>query len=83
MSAVNIETAWRLPRRLLQGIKLPPNSHDLTCLYQPHLGKKAGLILWPASQWQHPFYHLEPHPRLPNYVSTDHFMEHLGGGIRY
>ncbi|MFZ0417931.1 MAG: outer membrane beta-barrel protein [Candidatus Sulfotelmatobacter sp.] len=84
---VNIETAWRATQGVyIQGIEnYRPILTDFNLLYQPHLGKKAGLDLMAGiGSGDTRFY--APGASTPgyaNYVSTDHFMEHLGGGIRY
>ena len=84
---VNVETAWRATQGVyLQGIEnYRPILTDFNLLYQPHLGKKAGLDLMAGiGSGNTRFYQPGAStPGYPNYVSTDHFMEHLGGGIRY
>jgi opacity protein-like surface antigen len=83
----NIETAWRATQGVyITGIEnYRPILTDFNLLYQPHLGKKAGLDLMAGiGSGDTRFY--APGPSCSgcaNYVSTDHFMEHLGGGIRY
>lgn len=84
---VNVETAWKAT----QGVYFSgqenyrPILTDFNLLYQPHLGKRAGLDLMAGiGAASTRFY--APGPSCSgcvNYVSTDHFMEHLGGGIRY
>jgi opacity protein-like surface antigen len=84
---VNIETAWRATQGVYaSGIEnYRPILTDFNLLYQPNLGKKIGLDLMAGiGAGDTRFY--APGPSTPgyaNYVSTDHFMEHLGGGIRY
>jgi opacity protein-like surface antigen len=83
----NVETAWRAS----QGVYIAgeenfrPILTDFNLLFQPRLGKKAGLdLLAGIGVGATRFY--APGPSCSgcaNYVSTDHFMEHLGGGIRY
>jgi len=85
---VNIETAWRATQGVYgsgSGLNYRPILTDFNLLFQPRLGKKAGLDLMagigPASTR---FYTPGPSsPGYANYESTDHFMEHLGAGIRY
>jgi hypothetical protein len=84
---INIETAWRAT----QGVYSPgvenyrPVLTDFNLLFQPHLTKKIGLDLTGGiGAGSARFY--APGPSCSgciNSVSTDHFMEHLGGGIRY
>jgi opacity protein-like surface antigen len=84
---VNVETAWRATQGVyLSGVEnYRPILTDFNLLYQPHLGKKAGLDLMAGiGAGSTRFY--QPGPSCSgciNYVSTDHFMEHLGGGIRF
>jgi hypothetical protein len=85
---VNVETAWRAT----QGVYFAgeenyrPILTDFNLLYQPRLGKKLGLdLMGGIGAASTRFY--SPGPSCgscgPDYVSTDHFMEHLAGGIRY
>jgi opacity protein-like surface antigen len=86
---INVETAWRAT----QGVYGPTSDEenyrpiltDFNLLYQPHLGKKAGLDLMAGIGSASTRFYAPgaSTPGYPNYVSTDHFMEHLGGGIRY
>ena len=84
---VNIETAWRAT----QGVYFAgeenyrPILTDFNALWQPHLGNRLGAdLLAGIGAADTRFY--QPGPSCSgciNYVSTDHFMEHLGGGIRF
>jgi hypothetical protein len=84
---INIETAWRASQGVyISGIEnYRPILTDFNLLYQPHLGKKVGLDLMAGiGAGDTRFY--APGPSCSgcvNYVSTNHFMEHLGGGIRF
>jgi hypothetical protein len=84
---VNIETAWRATQGVYQtGVEnYRPILTDFNLLYQPRLGKKLGLdLMGGIGAGSTRFY--APGPSCSgciNYVSTDHFMEHLGGGLRY
>jgi opacity protein-like surface antigen len=84
---VNVETAWRATQSTYPnlGENYRPILTDFNLLYQPHLSKKVGLDLMAGiGSGDTRFY--TPGPTCPgcaNYGSTDHFMEHLGGGIRY
>jgi opacity protein-like surface antigen len=84
---INIETAWRASQGVyISGIEnYRPILTDFNLLYQPRLGKKAGLdLLAGIGAGDTRFY--APGPSCSgcvNYVSTNHFMEHLGGGIRF
>lgn len=84
---INIETAWRASQGVyISGLEnYRPLLTDFNLLYQPRLGKKAGLDLMAGiGAGDTRFYAPGPStPGYPNYVSTDHFMEHLGGGIRF
>jgi hypothetical protein len=83
----NVETAWRATQGVyVSGIEnYRPILTDFNLLFQPKLGSHAGLDLMAGiGVGATRFY--APGPSSPygyNYVSTDHFMEHLGAGIRY
>ena len=84
---VNVETAWRATQGtyITDIYNYRPILTDFNLLYQPHLGKKAGLDLMAGIGAASTRYYI-PGPSTPgyaNYISSDHFMEHLGGGIRY
>jgi hypothetical protein len=84
---VNVETAWKAT----QGVYISGSENyrpiltDFNLLYQPHLGKRVGADLMAGiGAADTRFY--APGPSCSgcvNYLSTDHFMEHLGAGIRY
>jgi hypothetical protein len=84
---VNVETAWRATQGTYPalGENYRPILTDFNLLFQPHLGKRAGLDLMAGiGSADTRFYQPGPStPGYPNYGSTDHFMEHLGGGIRF
>jgi len=83
----NVETAWRAT----QGVYVSgqenyrPILTDFNLLFQPKLGPHAGLdLMGGIGVGATRFY--APGPSCSgciNYVSTDHFMEHLGAGVRY
>jgi hypothetical protein len=83
----NVQTNWRATQaNYVEGQEnYRPILTSFNLLFQPRLGAKIGADLMagigPASTR---FY--EPGPSCSgcvNYVSTDHFMEHLGAGIRF
>lgn len=84
---VNVETSWRATQgQYVPGVEnYRPILTDFNLLWQPRLGKKAGVdIMGGIGAAATRFY--QPGPSCSgclNYVSTDHFMEHLGAGIRY
>jgi len=84
---INVETAWRATQGtyLAQEINYRPILTDFNLLWQPHLTKKIGLdLMGGIGAADTRFYSPGPsEPGVANYESTDHFMEHLGGGIRY
>jgi opacity protein-like surface antigen len=83
----NVETAFRAT----QGSYIPgevnyrPILTDFNGLWQPRLGKKLGLdVMAGIGAADTRFYAPGPStPGVANYESTDHFMEHIGGGVRY
>lgn len=84
---INIGSAWRATQGVyLAGVEnYRPVLTDFNLLYQPRIGKKLGLdLMGGIGAGSTRFY--APGPSCSgcvNYVSTDHFMEHLGGGLRY
>jgi opacity protein-like surface antigen len=84
---VNVETAWRATQGVYDYgvVNYRPILTDFNLLYQPRLSKKVGFdLLAGIGAADTRYYQPGPStPGYPNYVSTDHFMEHLGGGLRY
>ncbi len=86
---VNVETAWRATQGTYGGADTGTNARpiltDFNALYQPRLGKKLGLDLMAGigAADTRLYEQGASQPGVSNYLSTDHFMEHLGGGIRY
>jgi hypothetical protein len=84
---VNVETAWKATQGvyIFDELNYRPILTDFNLLYQPQIGKKLGLDLMAGiGAGDTRFY--TPGASCSgcvNYESTDHFMEHLGGGIRY
>ena len=83
----NLETAWRLRQANYAGYeKYRPILTDFNALFQPRLGKKAGLDLFAGIGVASTRFSLPASCGIPgciNYTSSNHFMEDLGGGIRY
>ena len=84
------ETAWRASQgKTIYGQPYRPILYDFNAMYQPTLGKKAGLDLWAGIGAQSTrFYTALPtscsyFSGCTYYLSSNHFMEHLGAGIRY
>jgi outer membrane protein W len=86
---INVETAWRATQaNYFQPETFRPILTDFNALYQPRLGKKVGLDLMggigiAATRFYLPQITSCSFTGCINYTSSDHFMEHLGGGIRY
>jgi hypothetical protein len=88
----NIGTAWRASQGDYgsgTGITFRPILTDFNALYQPRLGKKFGLDLFGGIGIASSRFYV---PQIVscnigsgciNYTSSNHFMEDLGGGIRY
>jgi hypothetical protein len=88
----NIGTAWRASQGDYgtgSGITFRPILTDFNALYQPRLGKKVGLDLFGGIGIASSRFYV---PQIVscnigsgciNYTSSNHFMEDLGGGIRY
>ncbi len=87
----NVETAWRASQGVYAGenVNYRPILTDFNALYQPKLGKKIGLDLMggigvAATRFYEPtIVQCSYFGGCINYTSSDHFMEHLGAGIRY
>jgi hypothetical protein len=84
------ETAWRASQgATIYGQPYRPILYDFNAMYQPRLGKKAGADFWAGIGGQSTrFYTASPtscsyFSGCIYYVSSNHFMEHLGAGIRY
>jgi Outer membrane protein beta-barrel domain len=88
----NVETAWKASQGIYAGENetYRPILTDFNALFQPKMGKRIGLDLMggigvAATRFYVPeitscsFYS----GGCINYTSSDHFMEHLGAGIRY
>jgi hypothetical protein len=88
----NIGTSWRASQGDYgsgTGITFRPILTDFNALYQPRLGKKFGLDLFGGIGIASSRFYV---PQIVscnigsgciNYTSSNHFMEDLGGGIRY
>jgi hypothetical protein len=85
----NWETAWRASQgAYAEGENFRPILTDFNALYQPRLGKKIGLDVMggigiSATRFYLPEITSCNFTGCINYDSSHHFMEHLGGGIRY
>jgi len=88
----NIGTAFRASQGDYgsgTGITFRPILTDFNALYQPHLGKKFGLDLFGGIGISSARFYVNQVVSCNfgsgciNYTSSNHFMEDLGGGIRY
>jgi len=83
------DTAWRGGQGNYGGIGLPyrPILFDFNAVYQPRLGKKAGLDLFGGVGWQSTRFYSANYTcnffNCINYVSSNHFLVDVGAGIRY
>lgn len=88
----NVETAFRASQGIYAGENetYRPILTDFNALYQPKLSKKIGLDLMGGIGVAATRFYV---PEITscsyfsggciNYTSSDHFMEHLGAGVRY
>ncbi|MFY9911856.1 MAG: outer membrane beta-barrel protein [Candidatus Sulfotelmatobacter sp.] len=88
----NIETAWKASQGIYSGENetYRPILTDFNALFQPKFGKKLGLDLMGGIGVAATRFYV---PEITscsyfsggciNYTSSDHFMEHLGAGVRY
>lgn len=86
----NFETAWRASQASYDGFETyRPILTDFNAMYQPRLGKKAGLDLMGGIGIDSTRFYVPAIVSCSffggciNYTSSNHFMEHVGGGIRY
>lgn len=83
------DTTWRASQGNYAGIGLPyrPILFDFNAVYQPRLGKKAGLDLFGGVGWQSTRFYSGTYTcsyfNCINYVSSNHFLVDVGAGIRY
>ena len=85
-----IETSWRASQASYFSYETyRPILTDFNAIYQPRLGKKAGLDLFggigiDSTRFYVPYAtSCSYFSGCINYTTQDHFMQHLGGGIRY
>ena len=85
---LNVETSWRDKKTTYDGYETyRPIFTDVNALFQPQLRKKIGLDLMAGVGVDSNRFYL-PGMTCGSvagtcYVSSDHFMEHLSGGVRY
>lgn len=83
------DVAWRGRQGNYGGEGLPyrPIIFDFNGVYQPRLSKKAGIDLMGGIGWQSTRFYSQNYTcsyfSCTNYVSTNHFLVDVGGGIRY
>lgn len=82
----NVETAWLATQGAYgtgTGENYRPILTDFNFLYQPHLGKRIGLDLMGGIGAADTRIYAQGVSCQSCYYSYDHFMEHLGGGVRF
>lgn len=85
---VSGELAWRSSRNLYAGFQpYRPLFYDFNGIYAPKLGKHGGAELmagvgWESLRFYQPFLTCGAFT-CTNFVSSNHFMGHFGGGLRY
>jgi hypothetical protein len=83
----NVETAWRYKQTSYYGYETyRPIFTDVNALFQPKLSRKFGLDLMGGIGIASNRFDLLgscSSPGCVNYTSSNHFMEDLGGGLRY
>jgi len=81
------EIAWRASRNVYAGFQpYRPLFYDVGAVYAPHTQKfgaelQAG-IGWESLRFYQPFFNCG-FSGCSNFVSSNHFMGHFGGGLRY
>jgi hypothetical protein len=84
----SVETMWRATQGFnsFADLNYRPILTTFNLLFQPRLGKRIGADITagigPADTRYYQPGTLSS-PGYANYASTDHFMEHIGGGIRF
>ena len=82
------ELAWRASRNLYAGFQpYRPLLYDFNGIYVPKLGKHAAAELmagigWESLRFYQPFLTCS-FVTCTDFVSSNHFMGHFGGGLRY
>ncbi len=85
---VSGELAWRASQNLYAGFQpYRPLFYDFNGIYAPKFGKHAGAELmagigWESLRFYQPFTTCS-FITCTNFVSSNHFMGHFGGGLRY
>jgi hypothetical protein len=83
----NLETAWRYRQTNYEGYETyRPIFSDVNALFQPKVSKKISLDLFAGIGIASNRFNLLASCGIPgcvNYTSSNHFMEDLGGGVRY
>jgi hypothetical protein len=82
----NFETTWRASQASIGGQPYRPIILDFNGMYQPKLGRKAGLDLFGGVGWQSTRYYLPFCTgtfSCNNFVSSHHFLVDAGAGLRY
>jgi hypothetical protein len=88
---INIETSWRASQADYFGAyeTYRPILTDFNALFQPKLGKKVGVDLFGGIGIASTRFYVNYATSCNyfsgciNYTTSDHFMEDLGGGLRY
>jgi hypothetical protein len=83
------EVAWRAHQNLYQGFQpFRPIFFDFNGVFAPQFGNRVGLNLMAGigaetARFYQPVYNCTYFGGCTNYVSTNHFMGHFGGGVRF
>jgi hypothetical protein len=84
---VNVETAWRATQGVYDGadsgLNYRPILTDFNALWQPHLGHRLGADIMAGIGSADTRIYEQGVSCSQCYNSSDHFMEHLGAGIRF
>lgn len=86
---VGAEAAWRARQNIdLFGQPYRPILYDFNAVLAPPLGKKAqasfqGGIGWESIRFYSPFFQCSNFGGCTNFTSSNHFLGHVGAGLRY
>lgn len=86
---ISAEASWRAHQNIdAFGQPYRPILYDFNAVLAPPLGKKAqadiqGGIGWESIRFYTPFFQCSSLGGCTNFTSSNHFLGHVGGGIRY
>ena len=83
---VNAEFSWRASKNLYQGtVPFRPFFYDFNAVWAPRVTRKFSPEVMAGIGVENTHFYVAPScgTNCTNYVTTNHFMGHFGGGLRY